>query len=55
MLISLAPAGLEKMFFEVGVPVEQGAMSAPKPTKEDIEKLMAVAPRYGIEIMVPQH
>src|SRR3954465_4651871 len=25
MLISVAPAGLEKMFFEVGVPVAQGA------------------------------
>src|SRR5258707_1946555 len=28
MLISVAPAGLEKMFFEVGVPVVQGATTA---------------------------
>src|SRR6202051_4810108 len=35
MLISVAPAGLEKMFFEVGQPVEQGATSSPKPTKAD--------------------
>ena len=54
MLISVAPAGLEKMFFEVGQPVDQGALSAPKPTKADIEKLMAAAPRYGIEIKVPR-
>jgi quercetin dioxygenase-like cupin family protein len=50
MLISIAPAGLEQMFFEVGQPVAQGAATALPPTKEDIEKLLAVAPRYGIEI-----
>ena len=55
MLISVAPAGLEQMFFEVGVPVAQGATTVPPPTKEEIEKLLAVAPRYGIEIMLPRH
>jgi len=50
MLISVASAGLEKMFFEVGVPVPQGAQSAPPPTKEEIERLLAAAPRYGLEI-----
>ena len=55
MLISVAPAGLEKMFFEVGQPVAQGATTAPPPTKEEIEKLLAVASRYGIEIKLPGH
>jgi quercetin dioxygenase-like cupin family protein len=55
MLISVAPAGLEKMFFEFGVPVPQGATTAPPPTKEEIEKLLAIAPRYGIEIRLPKH
>jgi len=55
MLISVAPAGLEQMFFEVGVPVPQGATTAPPPTKEEIEKLLAVAPRYGITIILPGH
>ena len=55
MLISVAPAGLEQMFFEVGVPVAQGATSAPPPTKAEIEKLLAVAPLYGVEIRLPQH
>jgi quercetin dioxygenase-like cupin family protein len=50
MLISVAPAGLEKMFFKVGQPVPAGATTAPPPTKEEIEKLLAVAPKYGIEI-----
>jgi hypothetical protein len=55
MLISVAPAGLEQMFFECGVPVPQGATTAPPPTKEEIEKLLAVAPRYGIKIRLPNH
>lgn len=55
MLISVAPAGLEEMFFEIGVPVPQGATSAPPPKKEEIEKLLQIAPRYGIEILLPKH
>ena len=55
MLISVAPAGLEQMFFEVGVPLSEGAMTAAPPTKAEIEKLLAVAPRYGIEIRLPEH
>jgi quercetin dioxygenase-like cupin family protein len=53
MLISIAPAGLEKMFFEFGVPLQEGSTTALPPTKEEIEKLLAVAPKYGIEIMLP--
>jgi mannose-6-phosphate isomerase-like protein (cupin superfamily) len=54
MLISVAPAGLEEMFFEVGVSLAPGA-TAPPPSNQDIEKLLAVAPRYGIEIRLPKH
>jgi quercetin dioxygenase-like cupin family protein len=55
MIISVAPAGLEKMFFEVGVPVPQGATSAAPPKKEEIEKLLTIAPKYGVKILVPGH
>jgi quercetin dioxygenase-like cupin family protein len=55
MLISVAPAGLEKMFMEVGVPLAEGATTALPPTKEEIEKLLATAPSYGIEIRLPGH
>jgi quercetin dioxygenase-like cupin family protein len=55
MLISVAPAGLEQMFFEVGVPVPPGTTTAAPPTQEEIEKLLAAAPRYGIEIKLPGH
>jgi quercetin dioxygenase-like cupin family protein len=55
MLISVAPAGLEPMFFEVGVSVPPGATTAAPPTKEEIERLLAAAPRYGVEIKLPGH
>ena len=55
MLISVAPAGLEEMFLEVGVPLAEGATTALPPTKEEIKKLLAIAPKHGIEIMLPGH
>ncbi len=55
MLITIAPEGLEQMFFEVGTPLPQGATTAPHPTKKEIEKLLEVAPQYGIEIRLPKH
>jgi len=55
MLISIAPAGLEKMFFEIGVPMPSGATTAPAPTKEEIAKLLQIAPQYGIEIKPPRN
>jgi len=54
MLISVAPAGLEKMFFECGVPVAQGTATTPPPTKAEFEKLLEIAPRYGIDIKLPK-
>jgi hypothetical protein len=53
MLISVAPAGLEQMFFEVGQPIADDAEFAPPPTHADIEKLLEAAPRYGVEITPP--
>src|SRR4051794_7770090 len=55
MLISVVPAGLENMFFEVGVPLPEGSTTALPPTKEDFAKLMAVAPKYGITLLLPGH
>lgn len=53
MLISVAPAGLEDMFFEFGVPLPPGSTAALPPSKEEIEKLLTIAPRYGIEVLLP--
>ena len=49
MIISVAPAGLERMFMEVGQQVAFG-QQAPPPSKAEIDKLLAIAPSYGIEI-----
>jgi hypothetical protein len=38
---------------EIGVPLAEGATTALPPTREDIEKLLAIAPKYGIEIRLP--
>jgi mannose-6-phosphate isomerase-like protein (cupin superfamily) len=54
MLVTVAPAGLEKMFMEIAVPLAEGATTALPPTREDIEKLLAIAPKYGIEFRLPQ-
>ena len=53
MLIMVAPAGLENMFFEVGVPLAEGSTAGLPPNQEEIEKLLKIAPRYGIEILLP--
>ncbi len=54
MLIWVAPAGLEKMFQEVGQIVSDRSAAPPPTTHADIERFRAVAPRYEIEIMLPQ-
>ncbi|HVK17301.1 MAG TPA: cupin domain-containing protein [Fimbriiglobus sp.] len=53
MLITVAPAGLERMFLEVGRPLPPGSRTADPPTPEEIGALLAAAPRYGIEIQAP--
>ncbi|MBL8821397.1 MAG: cupin domain-containing protein [Planctomycetia bacterium] len=55
ILISVVPAGLKHIFFEVGVPLAEGATTALPSTHDDIEQLRAVAPSYGGQIRVPGH
>jgi mannose-6-phosphate isomerase-like protein (cupin superfamily) len=54
MLIMVAPAGIENMFFELGVPLVEGSTSALPPTQEEIERLLQIAPKCGIEILQPR-
>ncbi|MCC6678313.1 MAG: cupin domain-containing protein [Phycisphaerales bacterium] len=51
MLVTIMPAGLEKMFMEVSLPVVDGAAGAPTP--EHMEAVMAACPRYGVTIVPP--
>ena len=49
-LTLMVPAGLEKFFEEVGKPGSD-VSSQPSFEGEDIENLLAVAPKYGVEIL----
>ena len=55
MIITVAPAGLEEMFFAIGVPLPEGSIESLPPSKEEIEKLKTLAPQYGIELLIPKH
>ena len=51
-LTLMVPAGLEGFFEEVGKPGSD-ASSPPPFGEEDIERLLEVAPKYGVEILPP--
>jgi quercetin dioxygenase-like cupin family protein len=53
MLITVAPAGLEQMFFEVGKSVPAGTVIAEPPSKEELKKMLAIASKSGVEILLP--
>jgi mannose-6-phosphate isomerase-like protein (cupin superfamily) len=53
MLIVVNPSGLEKFFAEVGREATDRSPAAGAVTPADVEKLLAVAPRYGMEILLP--
>jgi len=55
MLISVAPAGLEQMFLETGVPPAEAASIALPPTPAEIEKLKTLSAKYGVRILLPGH
>jgi hypothetical protein len=51
MLIWVTPAGLEQYFLEGGQPAVAGY--AGPPPDPDMGKLLALAPKYGLEIQPP--
>ena len=50
MLITLTPAGLEKMFFETGTEVQGEVKNIPPMTIEEKQRLLSVCGKYGIEV-----
>jgi len=55
LLVMLAPAGLEEFFKELSVPAP--SMTLPPPAEipySEIQKMMALAPKYGFEIVLPK-
>ena len=53
MLIMVTPSGMERFFQEVGREATEGETEPVAPTPEDIQKLVDVAPKYGLEIRLP--
>ena len=51
MVVLIMPAGLEKMFEELGEPVADP--SSPPEGPPDIERLMAINEKYGVEVAPP--
>lgn len=51
MLTWYMPAGIEKFFAEVGVPVDDPDIPSRPATPEAIERILAAAPKYGIEFI----
>ena len=53
MLILATPAGLDRFFLEAGREATDTSPESGAATPEDKERLLAVAPKYGIEIPPP--
>jgi FAD/FMN-containing dehydrogenase len=53
MLFFYAPAGMEKMFDEIGKPAQPG-VAAPPASEEDVAKLLSVAAKYNFTIVPPE-
>jgi quercetin dioxygenase-like cupin family protein len=51
LLCWATPAGLEKFWAEIGVPVAAPSASPPAVSPADMEKILATAPKYGLEII----
>jgi mannose-6-phosphate isomerase-like protein (cupin superfamily) len=52
MLVWCMPAGIEKYFIEVGVPVDDPESPSRPVTQEAIDRVLAAGPKYGIEFIV---
>ena len=54
MLILATPAGLDRFFLEAGRDATDSSLESGAVRPGDTEKLLAVSPKYGIEIKMPQ-
>ena len=55
LIIIVTPAGLERFFMEVGIPLDSPQSPPVEPASADIARLLAAAPRYGVEILAQEH
>jgi hypothetical protein len=50
-LVISSPAQFERFVAEMGEPAQ--TMTMPEPRAVDVEKLLAIAPSYGVEMLPP--
>lgn len=55
MLIFVTPPGFDRFLAEMAQPVPSFESPPTPVTPADIQKLLAIAPKYGIEILPPPH
>ena len=55
MLAIVAPSGMEHFLEEIGRPVYDRTSTPVPMTPADVEKILAIAPKYGIGIVLPDH
>lgn len=55
MIVVCAPGGLERFFAAAGVPAANRHDTPPAPTDADKARMLAIAPRHGVELLVPGH
>jgi quercetin dioxygenase-like cupin family protein len=53
MLVFVTPAGFENLFNEFAQPVASFDSPAIPASKDEIDKLLATAPKYGLQILPP--
>jgi quercetin dioxygenase-like cupin family protein len=53
VLLLITPAGLEKFFQELGIPIKEGSPVSEPPASEDLEQVAITASKYGIDIKSP--
>jgi quercetin dioxygenase-like cupin family protein len=51
MILTFVPAGIDKWFEEVLEPAHDRTATPPPTTQELIDRMIAAAPRYGIEFV----
>jgi mannose-6-phosphate isomerase-like protein (cupin superfamily) len=51
LIIAATPAGLEHFFAEIGTRLDGPESDPMPPSHADVERLLAAAPRYGLEIL----
>ncbi len=54
-VVVVSPAGLEEYFLEVGVPWDDAYRAPGPPGPDQLARMAAVAPKYGLEILPPPH